>query len=313
MAWFKYLKSNETINSNTVNENYSYPYCKRTIGKFTPKDTIQQDTWVFASIENININKYKNSSLQDTDDETSYIVVYEKSDTFYPVPTVINENYIYFQTYEQHTAGSEINGQYAIYYNTPNLRKLDTINNGGKTDYQINLIDNTDFYADVLDLNTELYSVNLNSDSTYNFSFINSITNWNNGLSNKSGSRLYINFTGPKFILYGSKGPDYGKFKIKFTVLSKDINVPNYLGLDWQTIDLFSSSYKEDQILFNKIDFEEKDYVVELEVLNSKNINSTGKNIKISSYSFSYNLYLEIGKEQINQNDNVFSLISGVR
>lgn len=166
------------------------------------------------------------------------------------------------------------------------------------------------FYSNV---DTDQYLVDLNSDSSYNFSFINAVTNWENGLSNKPNSKIYMNFTGPKFTLYGTKGPDYGKFRIKFTALSKDINTANYLALDWQTIDLFSSTYKNNEVLFTKTDFEEKDYFAELETLSSKNILSTGNNVQISSYSFSYNLYLEIGKEQINQSNNTFTLIGGVR
>lgn len=169
------------------------------------------------------------------------------------------------------------------------------------------------YYGFFSNVNTDQYLVDLNSSSSYNFSFINAISDWDNGLSTKTNSKLYMNFTGPKFTLYGSKGPDYGKFRIKFTVLSKNINTPNYLALDWQIIDSFSSSYKENEVLFNKIDFEEKDYFVELETLNSKNIISTGNNVKISSFSFSYNVYLEIGNEQINQNNNIFTLIGGVR
>jgi hypothetical protein len=138
MAWFKYFKSNEVFDPNTVNENYSYPYCKRTISRFTPKDTLQANTWIFASISDININKYKNSSLEDVTDSTSYIVVYEKSEDFYPVETVIEGDYLYFKTYEEHIAGTEIVGEYSIYYNTPSLRKLNQVDNAGTDDYQIN-------------------------------------------------------------------------------------------------------------------------------------------------------------------------------
>jgi hypothetical protein len=57
------------------------------------------------------------------------------------------------------------------------------------------------FYSEV---SVDQYEVDLNSSSSYNFSFINSMTDWDNGLSNKPGSKLYMNFSGPKFTLYGS-------------------------------------------------------------------------------------------------------------
>jgi len=165
------------------------------------------------------------------------------------------------------------------------------------------------FYSEV---STDQYEVNLNSDSSYNFSFINSMTDWENGLSNRPGSKLYINFSGPKFTLYGSRGINYGKFRIKFTAL-QNAETPAVLALDWQTIDCFSSSFSDNVELFSKLDFEEKDHVAELEVLYEKNIGSRGNNIKISKYSFSYNLYLKVGTELINQTDNSFAKIGGLR
>jgi len=312
MAWFKYLKSTENVNSSTVNTTYSYPYCKRFIGRFTPRDTINSGTWIFTNILDININRYKNTSLEDQTDETSYIVTYEKGDNVYPVETIIEGNYIHFKTYELHTAAEEITGEYAVYYNTPNLRKINTVNNGGTTGYQIDSVSNP-FYANYASVNTGQYLVNLNSDSSYNFSFINPMTDWDNGLSTKPASKLYMNFTGPKFTLFGTKGPNYGKFRIKFTALSDNVNTNNSLALDWQTIDSFARTYSDNQQLFAKTDFEERDYFVEIETLYDKNVLSNGNNIKITSYSFSYNLYLKIKNELVNQSNNSFTVIGGIR
>ena len=167
-----------------------------------------------------------------------------------------------------------------------------------------------EFYSNV---NTDQYLVDLNSDSSYNFSFINPMTDWNNGLSTKPASKLYMNFTGPKFTLFGTKGPNYGKFRIKFTALSDNVNTNNSLALDWQTIDSFARTYSDNQQLFVKADFEERDYFVEIETLYDKNVLSNGNNIKITSYSFSYNMYLTIGNEIVNQSNNTFTLIGGIR
>ena len=139
MAWFKYFKSTENLDLATPNIAYSYPYCKRFIGRFTPRDTINSGTWIFANISDVNINTYKDTSLEDQTDEASYIVTYEKGDNVYPVQTVIEGDYIYFKTHELHTAAEEITGQYAVYYNTPNLRKLNEVDNAGIDDYQVNL------------------------------------------------------------------------------------------------------------------------------------------------------------------------------
>lgn len=139
MTWFKYFKSDQTINSATPNYNYSYPYLKRSIAKFTPRDTLSVGFWLFANIKDLNINTYKNSTLQTLEDTNSYVVVYEKGATFIPVKTVIDGDYIYFQTAEEHVIATEIQGSYFIYYSTPNLRKLNEVDNAGTEDYQVNL------------------------------------------------------------------------------------------------------------------------------------------------------------------------------
>ena len=312
MVWFKYFKSNEIINSTTANGNYSYPYCKRFIDRFIPRDTLPINTWVFANISNMNIHRYKNTSLEDQLDQTSYIVTYEKGEDIQPVETIIEGDYIYFKTSEEHTTTETITGQYAIYYNTPNLRKVNIIDNAGIKDYKI---DNTTspFYATYANIGIYDYPVTLNSESSYNFSFINVVTDWDRGLSIRPNSKLYMNFTGPKFTLYGNKGPNHGKFRIKFTALSDNINTTNSLALDWQIVDTFARSESTNEVLFTKTNFEERDYLVELETLYDKNISSNGNSIKVSSYSFSYNLYLKVANELINQSNNIFTIIGGVR
>lgn len=313
MSWLKYLKSNETVSSSTVNSNYSYPYCKRVIQAFTPRDDLEVGFWLFCNIKDLNINIYKSSTIQNVEDQTSYIVTYEILDEIIPVKTVINGDYIYFQVAEKHNAAVEVPGSYCIYYSTPNIRKLNPVDNGGIDDYQISLSGlSNPYYGSYSEVDQSDYLVDLSSDSSYNFSFINSTKDWEQGLSSKPGAKLYINFSGPKFSLNGSKGADYGKFKIKFTALETSKS-QSYTALDWQIIDCFSSSSLEAIELFSKEDFEERDYVAELEVMYEKNILSRGNNIKVDSYSFSYNVYLEVGDELLNQVDNVFVKIAGVR
>lgn len=313
MSWLKYLKSSEIIDSITENVNYSYPYCKRVIKRFAPRDTLEAGFWLFANIQDLNINTYKSSNIEDVEDPTSYIVTYEKADSITPVKTVINGNYIYFQVAETHSAAVETSGVYCVYYSTPNIRKLNSVNNGGVVAYQVSLSESSNpYYASYSEVSQDEYLVDLYSSSSYNFSFINSTKDWDKGSSSKPGSKLYINFSGPKFALYGSKGVDYGNFKIKITAL-QNANSQSYTALDWQVVDCFSSSQLDNVELFSKQDFEERDYVAELEVMYEKNTISRGNNIKIDSYSFSYNVYLEVGQELINQVNNVFVKITGVR
>jgi hypothetical protein len=69
---------------------------------------------------------------------------------------------------------------------------------------------------------------------------------------------------------------------------------------------------QENVILYENNDLNYRDYNLELQTITDKNIISSGNNIKISSYSFSYNLYLTISKEEIS-NQAVFVSIGGIR
>lgn len=312
MTWFKYFKSSESISSSVANSNYSYAFCKRFINNFTPRDTLSENFWLFVNIENISINTYQTSSLESSSDDHSYIVVYEKENTFTPVKTVIEDNYLYFQTAEEHTGQEEITGRYAIYYSTPNLRKIKSVNNGGQTDYQINLSEYP-FFIEYNEVSTSSYEVTLDSISSYNFSFINSFKDWDNGATEKPGSKAYVSFTGPSIYIYGGKSTLGGKFKVKVTGLpdknynSSTVEVEDYI------VDTYSSVDQSNVILYQNTSLQERDYIIEIENLYDKNLLSSGNKLELSKYAFKYNLYLSLNKELINQLNNTFTLIAGVR
>ena len=84
------------------------------------------------------------------------------------------------------------------------------------------------------------------------------------------------------------------------------------LELDWTTVDCYNSTSQENVLLYENNDLNYRDYNLELQTIADKNIISSGNNVKISSYSFSYNLYLTIGKEEISD-QAVFVSIGGIR
>lgn len=312
MTWLKYFKENETVSSTVINENYSYPICKRFLDSFIPRDTLPKDSWLFASIDGLNINTYQNSSILIEEDDSSYIVVYEFSDSFTPVKTVINDNYLYFQTAEQHNAKEKILGRYAVYYNSKNLRKIHEVDNAGQVDYQVSSSDNP-YYAQYSEVYNNTFEVDLNSDLSYNFSFINSFEDWDNGKSKKVGAKVYISFSGPSIIIKGSRGPENGKLRLKVIGLSGKNYPTSNVQVDWVVIDTYSSKFEDNYIIYQNDNLEERDYILEIEVINEKNQSSSGNLISISSYLFKYNLYLKLGKELINQIDNSFTLLGGIR
>jgi len=304
MTWFKYLKDTENINPITRNTSYSYPLCKRSLKKITPKDTLSVGTWLFVDISEININKYYDDQINIQEDETSYIVVYESLSSqvqYTPVESVIVDNILFFKTAEQHNASEEISKQYSIYYNSKNIRKINSVNNGGQTDYQINLLDSP-YYSDQSDVDLTTIDVYPDSSYYYSFSYLNG---WDNGTATAVGAKLYATFTGPNFYLYGNIGKNFGKFRYKLIGLINKKYMNSSEEISWTTVDCYSSENKYNQLLLQLSNLKYRDYQLYIEVINDKNILSTGNNINISSYSFTYNTYNIYEDELINP-DTVF-------
>lgn len=312
MVWFRYLKTSETLGTTSPNQNYSYPYLKRVIKKFTPKDTLSSGTWLFIDVEDLEIDTYLSSTLDTTVDPSSYLVVYEhptNQNDFTPVKTIIYNNILYFQTPVEHLANQEISKQYSIYYKTPNLRYIKAVSNGGQIDYQVTTSNLATFDVEYSEVNSLSYSVGLSSSSFYNFSFING---WENGSSIENNAKLFLNFSGPSISIYGSKGPNFGKFKLRIIGLQNENFPINSIDVDWIEVDCYQTESVNNTILYSKNNLSYRDYNLELEISNSKNILSSSNNIKLSSYSFSYNPYLELETELIT--DSVaYVKIGGIR
>lgn len=312
MVWFRYLKSTQSLGISSPNENYSYPYLKRAIKKFTPKDTLPVGTWLFFDVSDLGIDNYLSSTLDVTIDSSSYLVVYEhptNENDYTPVKTVVHNNILYFQTAATHTANQEISKQYCIYYKTPNLRYVKPVNNGGRNDYQVTSSALASYDVDFSEVNTGSYSVNLESTSFYNFSFV---SGWSDGMSTDQSAKLYLTFSGPSIYLYGSKGPSYGKLKLRIIGLPNSEYPTNNVDVDWIEVDCYQTSNQDNVLIYSKNNLSYRDYNLELQISNSKNILASSNSIKISSYSFSYNPYLEVETELIT--DSVaYVKIGGIR
>lgn len=312
MGWFKYLKSSESLGVSQPNTNYSYPYLKRYIKKFKPLDTITKDSWAYISVSDLDIDKFYNSSLEQNIDETSYIIVYEdplSNTDFTPVKSVIEDDYLYFQIAEDHIGNTEITKQYAIYYKTPNLRYINSVDNGGQNDYQITTQELAEFNSSFSEVNLESFQVTLSSTSYYNFSFFNG---WSSGIAENYSSFLNLTFTGPNLYVYGSKGLDFGKFKYRIISLKDSKNLSNSVEVDWTIVDCYDSNNLSDQLFIEQESLLDKDYILELQVLSEKNILSSGNKIQINRYGFTYNLYMEVETEQITEN-SAFVSVGGIR
>lgn len=291
MSWFKFYKTE----SSTI---FSYPYNRRVINRIKPKDNLAQGTWIFADITDLNIDSKLSSNLESQSDSLSYLVVYQNlrsEDYFVPVKTIIIDNLIYFQTAEDHIAEQFSNYNYVIYYNTPNIRKIksDTINNE-EVFVVSDDIQNSSWYATENDIDTASFSVDLNSNTYYNFSFVGQ--SWSNGESKLAGATAYATFTGPIFKLKAKRGPNFGKLKYQIMPIALDADdLSTYSEL---TQDLYSELPSDEQIIIDRSDLSYKDYRLKITVDSTKNILSSDNLVNVTEYEFSYNVYANVGPEQ---------------
>lgn len=298
MFWYKYyagLNPPEEI----PEEDYAYPFLKRSIQSFSPSDNISAGQWLFVDVSLLDIDNYYNASLQPTTDPGSYVVVYETAldgGEFTLVDSIIYEGFLYFKAAQDHSINVAVTGVYSLYYKTRDLKQF-----------------SGDQILDFEDVDILSYEVTPSDVKTYSFSFVNAASDWQDGISESSGSKVYGNFSGPNFVLKGNKGTDYGIFTIKVTGLANEEYPVVETIVNSQQIDAYFSTLQEDVVLFSLEDLDLRDFTFEITNSYNKNLLSTGNKIGLTSYSFTYNPYIKFGPEMINREAHVYSQINGVR
>lgn len=318
MTWFSYKKQGET--------SFSYPYVKRKISKFTPMDIIAEGTWLFVDVSDLDIDQKVNAQLVKTTDASAYVVVYEssiesstsvlsyedgttgESNFFLPVESVVNNNVLYFKAAEDHLSNEEITFTYAVYYHTPNLRYIAPVESVDSFYYQVTTSAAAPFDSSFSSVDRSSFEVTLDSTTYYNFSFVNQAFDWDSGLSSTAGAKAYLSFTGPLIELYCSKGPDFGKFRLKIISTGNDATPNSIVNVDWTVIDLYSSSYQENVLVYSIDNLRDGNCSLEIEVLAGKNTLSSGNKVKLNSYQFSYNVELTLGSEELTEQTTFVSL-----
>lgn len=309
MIWFKYLKSSQSTSVAEENTNYSYPQVKRAVERFMPDVDIPKDFWLSVDVSDLSIDSYLNDSLEQSVDETSYLVVYEsvlRNNDFTPVQTVIIDGVLYFKAAENHESNVFIPKQYALYYKTPGLKNVTPVTNGSVTSYKVSDSSNP-YDPGELTGDLSLYTVSLGDTGYYNFSFVNSGLDWENGRSIEKDAKVYINFLGPTFTLYGDKGVDYGKFSYRIKpaeILPDDIVIDTFTS-----VDCFSHTNSYDQTLIFLSNLEKREYVVEVVATGEKNVSAQNSYIKLSKFDFTFDLDLDLSKESLSTNINFVSLV----
>lgn len=304
MPWFRYLPATAAPTQTTQDQNYIYPLLRRKIQFPAPKQNIPKDSWVFVDVDGLKIDDYIDDSLLTQKEQNSYLVVYESKSiddfNFVAVKSHIVNNRLFFKTAEAHLVDTEIEKQYALYYKTDDLKSIRKVQNAQYEDYISCQPNEAEFITTANEVDQTFFDVYPSTDEVYSFSFSNSNVDWKDGLSISPGAKVIGTFTGPFFELYCNKGPDYGKFKIRFIALSNDATPVSIIEQDWFTIDLFDSSEKINQLVYSKNNFYYKNYIFEIISDFEKNDLSGNGKIKLDHYSFGYDPDCDMSSEELS-------------
>jgi len=299
-----------------------------------PRDYIYKNDWLFVGLGNNEINKIFDQSSIKQDQNHSYVVIYEYpnsdqtilSSTPTPTKSKIVDNIIYFQAVKNHEIDTQLDGKYSIYYGQDYLKYIHATpyTEVGKQKYSyIELpeetsksYDNSQSIPRLYDAtpsSIDLYQTNLSSKSNgyYKLAFFNDGIDWKDSISQKIGAKAVANFSGPNIKLHAKTGPSYGKVKIRIISRQEKSSDTETVVVDWTEIDCFSLNEQE-SVIYTKTNLEYKDYNIEIEVLEDKNILSTGNIVSISKITFLKNMYIELGQQELST-ELVFTSIGGIR
>lgn len=304
MTWFRYLPSTASPSQLTQDQNYIYPILKREIGIPAPNQDIDFNSWLFVDVNGLKIDDFINDSLITETEQNSYLVVYESKSSndynFKPVKSHIVNNRLFFRTAEDHEKDKELEKQYSLYYKTDNLKSIKKVQNGQFEDYISCPSNEAEFITSSSEVDETYFDVYITTDEIYSFSFTNIDVDWKDGVSLTPGAKAIGTFTGPFFELYCDKGPDLGKFQIRFIALSNDATPISIVEQDWITIDLFNESKSSNQLVYSKNNFYYKNYIFEIvSNFEKNNLSSNGK-IKLDHYSYGYDAHCTMASEQIS-------------
>jgi len=313
MTWFTYTKDSAT----------TYAPVRREILFPTLTENLKQGDWIYVNLGSLDIGRlyyYEDGLIKNKIDSDSYLVVYETATTYTPTYSLIlggsseydYEKNLWFKSVTTGTAGSEIPGNYYIYYHKDNIQYIQlssgsyvsTTPTGG---------------ANYIGQETGSSSNSINQYSTsvanaasneriVSLSFLGTAGIWSGNQSSTPGAKAVGIFNGPKLKLYAEKGPDCGKIRIKIIktsavgdgqkVIKSNVDIDLYSPVAQQEQNIYSLDIISENIFFI---YEEiyGDFSFEIEILNEKNASSSGNRCKIEKYTFSKRYDLSLDDEEI--------------
>lgn len=326
MTWFTYTK-------NSAN---TFAPVRRKILFPRLTENLKNGDWIHVNLGSLDIGRlyyYENGLIKNKIDSDSYLVVYETSTSYTPTYSLIlgessefdYEKNLWFKSVTAGTAGSELSGNYYIYYHKDNIQYIESNSGsyvsttptaganyiGQETGSSINSINQYSTLVENAASNERIISL----------SFLGTSGTWSGNQSSSPGAKAVGVFNGPKLKLYAEKGPDCGKIRIKIIktsavgdgqkVIKSNIDIDLYSSVVQQEQNIYSLDIISEDIFFI---YEEiyGDFSFEIEILNEKNASSSGNRCKIEKYTFSKRYDLSLSDEEV-KSDIAFKSIGGLK
>lgn len=315
MAWFSYLQSTDNLLPSTVS-----PSLRREINFDNLENSLFENEIVAVKLNNVKVNTKLSTELDIIEDNDSYIVIYEdfsNEDFFIATKSRVVDDYIYFKVIEDLNKDNISSKKYSIYYGLNNLKYLNELSEysyqQATTEDIAEAVDGDYYDLAPSDVPLAYYEVTKSSEKSFQLALYDDGNSWSENKSTKPGAKAFGIFDGPNLYILGSKGTDFGKFRIRIFEVLEDGTVTKTTPIDWQEVDCFSYNSSSNQILFQTEEFlEYKRYMFEIEVISEKNLSSTSNAVEISKYKFIPNYKIYIEPEELNP-DASFIRIGGIR
>jgi len=217
-------------------------------------------------------------------------------------------------------------GKYSLYYGedyikyihaTPYIQNNKTrysyIQSSQEKSQQYDSSQNVPHFYDATPTSVDLYQTNLTPKSSgyYTIAFFNDGVDWKNSISQKPGAKVVANFSGPNVKVYARVGPSYGKIKFRIVSKQEDLTDVEKILVDWTEYDCFALA-EEESVIISKNNLEYKDYNLEIEVLEEKNVLSSSNTFELSKITFLKNMYIKLNEQEIS-NTLVFTSLGGIK
>lgn len=315
MAWFSFLQSEDNATPSTIS-----PPLRRVIDIDELENPIFSEEIISIKLYGKKMNSRLSEQLIEVEDDDAYLVVYQDDadeSFFIPVKSKIIDDILYFQVHEDISSGIDSSRHYVIYYGMNNLKYLNYLTENQyqqESEIAIESVAEGDYYdLSVTEVINAFFIASQDSSKSFQLALYDNGNAWVDGKSALVGAKAFGVFDGPDLNILGSKGVDFGKFKIRINKVLEDNTFSKTIAIDWQEVDCFARENLSNQVLFSTTGFLDYErYVFEIETLSDKNINSTSNGVEISSYSFVPNYKITYLSEEINPSIP-FIRIGGIR